>query len=188
MREQALVRQIVWSITGSGDLISEVVDELKKLSSTGDVEITACLSKAGQKVIRWYKLEERIKEISKKVLVEVDANTPFIAGPLQVGKYHSLLVAPTTANTVAKIVHGLADSLISNAVAQAQKGGIPIIVLPVDQKTGDKVTILPTGEKIKLVMRDIDIENVERLKSMKGITVLESPEEIGRFYSARKDD
>ncbi len=183
-----MVRRIVWGITGSGDFLSEVVDELQKLSSVGNLEIITCLSKAGQKVIRWYKLEKRIKEISKKVLVEVDANTPFIAGPLQVGKYHSLLVAPTTANTVAKIVHGLADTLISNAVAQAQKGGIPIIVLPVDQRTGEKVTILPTGEKMKLVMRDIDIENVERLKSMKDIVVLESPEEIGNFYSTKEDD
>jgi len=61
-------------------------------------------------------------EISKRVLVEVDANTPFIAGPLQVGRYHSLLIAPATANTVAKIVHGIADTLLTNAVAQTQKG------------------------------------------------------------------
>jgi archaeoflavoprotein AfpA len=177
----------VWGITGSGDLLPEVVDKLQELSDKGNLEITACLSKAGQKVVRWYKLEDRIKGISKKVLVEIDANTPFIAGPLQVGKYHSLLIAPTTANTVAKIVHGIADSLITNAVAQAQKGGTPIIVLPVDQRIGEQVTILPTGKKMKLVMREIDIENVEKLKNMKGITVLESPKMIGGVYSAEKD-
>jgi archaeoflavoprotein AfpA len=177
----------VWGITGSGDLLLEVVDELQQLSAAGNVTLTTCLSKAGQMVVRWYKLEERIKRISKKVLVELDANTPFIAGPLQVGKYHSLLVAPATANTVAKIVHGLADTLITNAVSQAQKGGIPVMILPVDQKKGEKVTILPTGEEMTLVMRDIDIENVERLKRMRGITVLETPKEIRKIYSKDKD-
>lgn len=179
--------RIVWGITGSGDLLPEVVDELQKLSATGKVEITACLSKAANMVVRWYKLDERIKEISKRVLVEYDANTPFIAGPLQVGKYHSLLVAPATANTVAKIVHGIADTLITNAVAQAQKGRIPVMVLPVDQKLGEIVTRLPTGEEKTLIMRDIDVENFERLKAMKGITVLETPKDIGRIYSTNED-
>jgi flavoprotein len=36
-------------------------------------------------------------------------------------------------------------------------------------------------------MRDIDIENVERLKRMRGITVLETPKEIRKIYSKDKD-
>ena len=179
--------RIVWGITGSGDLLPEVVDELQKLSATGKVEITTCLSKAADMVIRWYKLMEGVQKISKRVLVEYDANTPFIAGPLQIGKYHSLLVAPATANTVAKIAHGIADTLITNAVAQAQKGGVPVIILPVDQKLGEKATRLPTGEEKTLIMRDIDVENVEKLKAMKGITVLETPKDIGRVYSIDRD-
>jgi len=68
-------------------------------------------------------------------------------------------------------------------VAQAQKGRVPVIILPVDQKPGEIITRLPTGEEKTLIMRDIDVENFQRLKAMKGITVLETPEDIGRFYS-----
>lgn len=177
------MKRIVWGITGAGDLLPEIVNEMQRLSDTGKMEITTCLSKAGYTVILWYKLTERIKEISKRVLVEQDANTPFIAGPIQIGRFHSLLVAPATGNTVAKIVHGIADTLITNAVAQAQKGGVPVYILPVDQRPGEIITRLPSGEEKTLIMRDIDIENVKKLKAMRGITLLEAPRDIEKIYS-----
>lgn len=178
-----LVIKIVWGITGSGDLLNEVTQELENLASTEKIEITTIISNAAKMVLNWYKLTEKVKAISKKFLIEYDANTPFIAGPLQIGSYHSLLVAPATANTVAKIVHGIADTLITNAVSQAMKGGTQIIILPVDQKPGKVVTILPNGKKKKLLMRDIDIENSKKLRKMKGITVLEKPQDIRKIYS-----
>jgi archaeoflavoprotein AfpA len=179
-----LVVKIVWGITGCGDLLQEVVDELNKLVATNGVEMTTCLSKAGELVVRWYKLAESIKKISNRVLTEEDANTPFIAGPLQLGKYHSLLIAPSTGNTVAKIVHGIADTLLTNAAAQAQKGEVPVLILPVDQKLGQITTRLPGGEEKVLVTREIDIENVRRLRTMRGITVLQTPRDIQKYYSA----
>ncbi len=36
------------------------------------------------------------------VRIEIDANTQFLAGQLQVGRYDFLLIAPATSNTVAK--------------------------------------------------------------------------------------
>jgi flavoprotein len=92
-------------------------------------------------------------------------------------------VAPATGNTVAKIVNGIADTLITNAVSQAMKGGIQVIILPVDQKSGIVKTILPNGKEKDLHMRDIDIENAKKLRGMKGIIVLEKPEDIGKIYS-----
>lgn len=177
------MKRIVWGITGAGDLLQEVVDELQKLSDAGKVEITTCLSKAGHTVVRMYKLTERIEKTSKRVLIEQDANTPFIVGSLQLGRFHSLLVAPATGNTVAKIVYGIADTLITNAVAQAQKAGVPIYVLPVDQRLGEIVTRLPSGELKTLTMRDVDVENVRKLKAMKGIALLETPRDIEKIYS-----
>lgn len=177
------MKRIVWGITGAGDLLLEVVEEVQKLSDAGKVEITTCLSKAGHTVVRWYKLTERIEKISKRVIIEEDANTPFIVGPLQLGRFHSLLVAPATGNTVAKIVHGIADTLITNAVAQAQKAGVPVYVLAVDQRPGEIVTRLPSGQEKVLIMRDVDVENAGKLKAMKGITLLEWPRDIGRIYS-----
>lgn len=178
-----LTIKIVWGITGSGDLIDKITQELEKLTVTGKIEITTIISNAAKMVLNWYKLTEKVKAISKKFLIEYDANTPLIAGPLQVGSYHSLLVAPATANTVAKIVHGIADTLITNAISQAMKGGTQIIILPVDQKPGEVVTILPNGKKKKLLMRDIDVENAKKLRGMKGIIVLEKPEDIEKIYS-----
>jgi archaeoflavoprotein AfpA len=170
--------KIVWGITGSGDLISEVFEVMNELSRHKDMEITSVLSKAAIKVVNWYKLSDKLNSISKKVLVEKDSNTPFIVGPLQTGQFDCLLVAPATANTVAKVVNGIADTLITNAISQTNKTSVGIYILPVDQKKGTTTTILPGGKKLELAMRDIDLKNTEKLRNMKGITALMNPGEI----------
>ncbi len=180
---RSTLTQIVWGITGAGDLLLDTVNEMEILTNAGKIEVTTCLSKAGRLVLDWYKLSERVEKISKKVLLEQDANTPFIVGSIQTGKYHSILIAPATSNSVAKIVHGIADTLLTNAVAQAQKAKVPVYVIPTDQRLGEVVTRLPSGEEKTLIMREIDVENTVRLKKMKGITLLETVEDISRIYS-----
>ncbi len=171
--------KIVWGVTGAGDLISEVFNVMRELAKMEEMEVTALLSKAGLKVVKWYKLmDDLTSKIAKKVIIEEDANTPFIVGPLQTGKYNYFLVAPASANTVAKIANGIADTIITNAVSQANKANIPIYILPVDQKTGTITTTLTSGKKLELTMRDVDLENTNKLRKMKGITVLKNPEEI----------
>jgi len=175
--------KIVWGITGSGDLLPETFEVMSELAKTRDLEVTIVLSKDAVKVVKWYRLWDKLSNISSKVFIEQDANTPFIVGPLQTGKFNFFLVAPTTANTVAKIVNGIADTIITNAVAQANKANVDIYILPVDQKKGTITTILPSGKKLELTMRDIDIENTSKLRKMKGIRVLEKPEEIKTIVS-----
>lgn len=175
--------KIVWGITGSGDLISEVFEIMEELSKMEGLEITAVVSKAAVTVLEWYKLRSKLDHVAKRILVEKDANTPFIVGPLQTGKYNCLLVAPATANSVAKIVCGIADTIITNSVSQTNKTDVDIFVLPVDQQKGTTTTILPGGEKLELTMRDTDLENTDRLRKMKGIVVLEKPQEIKRVIS-----
>lgn len=170
--------KIVWGITGSGDLISEIVAVMEELAQEKELEITAVLSKAAVKVLNWYKLMDKLHGLAKKVFIEEDANTPFIVGPLQTGQFDCLLVAPATANTVAKVVHGIADTIITNAISQTNKTNISIYILPVDQKKGTTITTLPGGKKLELTMRDIDIENTNKLRNMKGITILSSAGEI----------
>jgi archaeoflavoprotein AfpA len=170
--------RIVWGITGSGDLISEIFAVMDELTQEKGLEITAVLSKAAVKVVNWYKLTDKLHSIARKVLVEEDANTPFIVGPLQTGQFDCLLVAPATANTVAKVVNGIADTIITNAISQTNKTNINIYILPVDQKKGSKITTLPGGKKLELMMRDIDIENTNKLRNVKGITTLASADEI----------
>ncbi len=83
-----------------------------------------------------------------------------------------------SANTAAKIAHGTRDSLLTNGVAQAAKAKIPIYIHPADQYEGAVTTILPDRNAMTLYMRDVDIENADRLKRMQGITVLESISDI----------
>ncbi|MBW2368551.1 MAG: archaeoflavoprotein AfpA [Deltaproteobacteria bacterium] len=170
--------RIVWGITGAGDLLPEIVGVMQEVVERNNVVVTAVLSKPAVMVVKWYKLWHRLNDLTDDVLIEKDANTPFIVGPLQTGKYDRLLVAPATANSVAKIVTGIADTLITNAVSQTNKTRIPIYILPVDREMKTTTTVLPGGEKLALTMRLIDVENTSRLRKMKGITVLENQHEI----------
>lgn len=170
--------KLVWGITGSGDLMPETFAAMTAVTEKGDVQVTAVLSKAAVKVVRWYKLWEQLEAIAKDVLIEEDANTPFIVGRLQTGRFDCLLVAPLTANSAAKIAYGVADTIITNSVAQTNKTDVPIFLMPVDQRPGTTVTTLPGGEKLELVIRSVDIENSRKLAAMDGIVVLSGPHEI----------
>ena len=136
------------------------------------------MSIAGVRVLRWYKLTETVEEIAKSVKIEKDANSPFITGPLQIGQYDCLLVAPATANSVAKIAHGIEDTMLTNAVGQTAKSTTPIYIMPVDLRPGTTVTMRPGGERLELKIRAIDVENTNKLRTMEGISVFESPSEI----------
>jgi archaeoflavoprotein AfpA len=169
---------IAWGITGSGDLLEETIEVMEDLSDRYDLKIRVFLSKEGELVLRYYKLLDSLKMNFSRVNVEKGANTPFIAGELQLGIFDLLLVSPATGNTTAKIAHGIADSLMTNAVSQAMKARVPVYILPVDQKMGETKTKLPDGGELRLTMREVDVENVEKLRKMRGITVLSNPKEI----------
>jgi len=170
--------KIVWGITGSGDKIGEVYDAMLNLHQKTNIRIKVIVSKAGEQVLRWYKLWDRLNQSFDEVLVETNANVPFIAGPLQIGKYNLLVVAPLTANSTAKIAHGIADTLVTNAVAQTLKGTTPVLLMPVDQQLGEVKTVGPSNEEFTIKTRRIDLENVARLREMEGITLLGSPTDI----------
>jgi len=170
--------RIAWGITGCGDKIKQISSMMMDLKVKHILNIDLYVSKSGEMVLKWYKVWDMLKNQFSQIQVEVNANTPFLAGKLQTGYYDLLLLAPTTANTVAKITNGIADTLITNAVSQAAKAMVPVYIYPVDSKKGELETMLPNGKLLKLQIRDIDVENVAKLKKMEHITVLENPEEI----------
>jgi archaeoflavoprotein AfpA len=171
--------RVAWGVTGAGDLLAETVAAMEALDDSGEVEVTVVLSRAAVTVVRWYGLWDRLSQVAGRTPIqEKGPNSPFIVGKLQTGRYDYLLVAPATANSVGKIVHGIADTLITNAVAQAVKADVPVGVLPVDQRAGVTTTTLPGGEKLKLKIRAVDIDNARRLGAMEGIRLLARPEEI----------
>ena len=185
MTEMRKMKRAAWGITGSGDRLPEVVEVMKQIKKQyhSDVRITVYLSKAGDLVVKWYKLDEELKKSFARVLIETDSNTPFLAGQLQVGSFEFLLIAPTTSNTVAKISAGIADSMLSNSAAMALKGGVPVYVMPSDYKEGKMITKLPDGRDAEVRVRRKDVENVETLRRMDSLSVLESPEELQKVFS-----
>ena len=166
--------RILWGITGSGDRIEEILEAMIDLQKEEGVDISVIISKAGEQVLRLYKLWDRLHEMFTKIQVEVNANVPFVAGPLQTGTYDLLIVAPLTANSTAKIAHGIADTLITNAIAQTLKGITPVLLYPVDQSSLPIETTAPDGTTFSITPRPIDLDNVEKLRAMKRVTVLSS--------------
>jgi archaeoflavoprotein AfpA len=184
MVKETMRRKIAWGITGSGDRIVETVEVMKKIQKEYEdvLDVRVFVSKAGEQVIKYYKLFNDLEKNFDKVWVEINANSPFLAGQLQVKRYEFLLLAPTTSNTVAKISLGLADTLLSNAAIMAQKAFVPTYIMPCDYKPGIITTILPDGSEMKLRIRKEDAEHVERLRRMEDITVIETPQEIPAIF------
>ncbi|MGQ4873453.1 MAG: flavoprotein [Promethearchaeia archaeon] len=182
--------KIMWGITGTGYKIKESIDLMKELQEIykDNIEITVMLSKEGAAVVKWYKQWKYLTETVKRVHIEKTPNIPFFAGALQIGKYDFFICCPLSANSVAKIVYGIADTLITNCVAQAIKGGVTAYLFPSDQHLEPIVTTKPSGEPLILKIRDIEIINIQKLKKMDGIYVIERFEEIKPLILKKIDE
>ena len=230
------MKPIAWAITGAGHFLDEVFTAMLEIAE--EIEVTSFVSSAAEEVLRTYGFRNLLKEISKgthysEVFTDNSEGASAIhAGRLARGVYSALVVAPATANTVAKVCNGIADTLVTNAIAQALKGGVPVYILPTDQSESTLTTLpvrvepklcigcrpclaeeacengaftvregrgtidylrcvgcgsclesctngaVKRGEKIKVTAREVDLENVEKLRRMRGITVLRDPDEL----------
>jgi len=145
--------KIAWAFTGAGHLLQESVRVLEE--TAGKHQITVLLSGAGEEVLKMYGLFDRVEAVTggyyHELVREKEQMWSYpISGRLSLGRYDLLIVSPTTSNTIAKLVHGIADSLVTNAVAQAGKGRVKILLVPVDLKSGDLQTILPSKLELEL--------------------------------------
>ncbi len=147
-----------------------------------EVDIIVYLSKAGDQVVKYYRLANDLKQNFDRIWVEINPNSPFLAGQLQTGKFEFLLIAPATSNTVAKIAMGIADSLLCNAAIMGLKAFVPIYIMPSDYEEGMIVTRLPNGRDLKLRIRKEDVEHVKKLAKMDDVFILEKPEEFYRVF------
>lgn len=179
-RETEKTRKVAWGITGSGDRLAETIEVMKIIRKMYEAEaaVDVYLSKAGEQVLRYYRVGDDLRANFARVWVEINANSPFLAGQLQTGKYEFLLIAPATSNTVAKISVGIADSLLSNSAIMALKAFVPVYVMASDYKEGIIATKLPNGREMKLQIRKEDADNVRKLTTMANVSVLEKPEDI----------
>lgn len=139
--------RIGWGITGAGHLLLETFEIMEKLAEKH--EISCFLSSAAEQVVRIYGLWGKLNKICpgdyyQEVIQETKQGPAApLAGRFLRKNYKVLVISPATANTVAKVVSGISDTLVTNIVAQAEKGKVPIIIVPSDQIEAKEGTRLP---------------------------------------------
>ena len=241
MRWGDRLARIGWGITGAGHFLLDTFEVMEGLAK--EHEVSCFLSPAGEQVVEIYGLMKKLGEICpgdyyRELITESsEGSASPTMGRFSRGAYDVLVVSPASANTVAKVVLGISDTLVTNAIAQAGKGGVPILVVPTDQKLGKTKMKLPCfidrsacrgcgecplvnrcptkavvffealgfsridlprcvgcgaclsgcprgavsfGKEISVTIRQIDAENVEKLRRMPGFRVLREPREIPR--------
>ena len=186
MAENAVPKKlkVAWGITGAGDKIAEIVEVMKdlKVQAEDKVEIHVFISKAADTMLKFYRLEDEIKKNFPKFMVELNANSPFLAAWLQNGKYEFLLIAPCSSNSVAKIVNGISDTMLTNAAIMSLKAFRPVYILPTDYRESVVSTLLPNGKELKIRVRKEEADQVRKLEATEDVHVFESPQKMREFF------
>jgi archaeoflavoprotein AfpA len=178
------LKKIAWGITGAGEKIEKTYETMLDIQEKykDQVEIRVFVSNAGKQVLKFYRLFKDIKENFGHVSFEVNSNTPFLAGDVQMHRYEFFLIAPCTSNTVAKLASRIGDTMITNSVIMGQKSRVPIYIMPVDFKEGVTVTKIPNGDDLVLELTKEDIDCVRKIAKMKNTYVFEDTDEIYNVF------
>jgi flavoprotein len=169
--------RLAWAITGSGHYIEACLEYLLTLDA-----VDLYLSQAGEEVLKMYGID--LKDVRAKMPVYRDkaASAPPV-GHFYKGYYHTFVMAPTTSNTVAKCVLGIADTLVTNLYSQAGKCRVPSIVYPCD--IAPEMETTAPGGKVMVYPRPIDLEGTEKLRGFEYTTVVDSVDELIAQVNAR---
>lgn len=105
---------------------------MEQLSSSGWA-IDGFVSEAGFYVLRMYGLWKRFAQNVTSLALE-HLEKPVYQSALRVwgGTYAAVVIAPCTTNTVAKLVEGIADTLVTCVATYARKTKTPLVVAPAD--------------------------------------------------------
>lgn len=161
--------RIAWGLTGAGHFLPEITE----LVDTID-EVDLFVSRAANEVLKKYHLE-KVLSCGERVFYDRTASSS-VVNKLYLGYYRLVVVAPATSNSVAKFVHGISDSLVTNLFAHAGKARVPVIVLPSDV-TSELDSRAPGG-MVHVYPRQIDLENTNSLESFAGTTVVKNSQEL----------
>jgi len=168
--------KIAWCITGAGHLLAESIAEIESIiNNHPKVKVDIFLSQAGFEVLKIYNQYQDIQNLNCDIYKEGAASTPII-GRLYKGHYDLLVCAPATSNTIAKYVHGISDTLITNLMAHAGKSKVPLFVLPTDIE--EELSSPAPDKMVDVYPREIDLKNTEKLKSFKDLKVIVNPNEV----------
>ena len=164
-------KRIAWGITGAGHALDECVKTLLKHEN-----VDVFLSRAAEEVVIKYDLDVFMNTPRLRVYRENRASSPLV-GRLFSGMYRLLVVAPATSNSIAKFIHGISDTLVTNLLAQAGKARVPIVVFPTDL-VPETDSPGPGRKSVRVYPRKIDLENTEKLMRFEGVVVVRNQEEL----------
>ena len=172
-------KRLAWAITGSGHYLRQCLDIIYTLQ---DVDLF--LSKAAAEVLQQYGYKHNVG----KVYQDKTASSVPVELFYQ-GHYHSLVIAPATSNTIAKMVCGISDNLVTNLYAQAGKTLVPSIVFACDTLPElDSTSIVseaPREHMVKVYPRKIDLDNVIKLRTFEATTIVEDMLGLNASIQAR---
>ena len=169
--------RFAWALTGSGHMLEESLALAARLP-----QVDLFLSAAAEEVLPRYGIS--LDSLRERFRVFRDKSASAIpVGALYEDRYHTLVVAPATSNTVAKCALGISDTLPTNMFAQAGKLGIPSLVFACD--TEPVVVTRAPHEWVTLRPRRIEFENVERLRAIDHCRVAASLDELESALDAR---
>jgi dihydromethanopterin reductase (acceptor) len=176
-------QRLAWAITGSGHYLRE---SLAILQTFENVDIF--LSKAAAEIIKQYGFQAQLDATGHKVYQDKTASSV----PVELfyaGKYHTLVIAPATSNTVAKMAYGFSDSLVTNLYAQAGKTRVPSIIFACDTvpAAGENAieSEAPRENIVQVFPRKIDLENVQKLASFEHTQIVENIDMLQQAISMR---
>lgn len=158
-------QRLAWAITGSGHYLRESLAILHTLEN-----VDIFLSRAAQEIIQQYGFQEQLIKTGHRVYQDKTASSVPVELFYQ-GKYHTLVIAPATSNTIAKMAYGFSDSLVTNLYAQAGKTRVHSIVFACDTAP-ELESEAPRDNMVKVYPRSIDLENVAKLSAFEATTVV----------------
>lgn len=171
--------RVAWGFTGSGHFLPECLDLAEGLPA-----VDLFLSRAAAEVLQVYGFPVAGLRERFRVFRDTAASSPPV-GFFYEGRYDLLIVAPATSNSVAKMVYGISDTLVTNIYAQAGKCRIPSIVFACD--AAPEMETQAPGGTVKVYPRPIDLENTQRLAGFSYTRVLTSLPALEHALRGRED-
>lgn len=160
-------KRLAWAITGSGHYLRE---SLQILSTIKDADIF--LSRAAAEIIKQYGFQKQLDAMGHRIFQDKTASSVPVEFFYE-GKYHTLVIAPATSNTIAKMAYGFSDSLVTNLYAQAGKTRVASIVFACDTAP-ELESEAPKDNMVKVYPRKVDLDNVQKLTRFEATEVVAS--------------